>query len=107
MVSQQVFAKNMQINLSPMKKIWEASLETGKLPESTAQAIIPPIYKWEVKSNSANYRPVILTNHLKKILERIVKKSIVEYLEFNEVMNPTQHGFRHKRSTVNEILRFL
>ena len=48
MVSQQVFAKNMQINLSPMKKIWEASLETGKLPETTAQAFIPPIYKGDL-----------------------------------------------------------
>ena len=97
----------MQINLSPIKKIWQASLETGKLPKSTVQAIIPPVYKGEVKSNSANYRPVILTNHLKKILQRIVKKSMGEYLEFNEVMNPAQHGFRHKRSTVDEILSFL
>ena len=40
-------------------KIWQASLESGKLAEGTAQAIITPIYG--VKSNSGNYRPVALT----------------------------------------------
>ena len=31
---------------------------------------------------------------------------MTEYLESNEVMNPTQHGFRHKRSIISQILSF-
>ena len=31
---------------------------------------------------------------------------MVEYLESNEVMNPTQHGLRHQRSTISQILSF-
>ena len=31
---------------------------------------------------------------------------MVEYLESNEVMNPAQHVFRHKRSTISQILSF-
>ena len=73
----------MLINLSTppkKKKMWQASLESGKLPESTAQAIITLIYKGGVKSNPVNYHPVTLTNHLTKIFERIIKKLMVEYL---------------------------
>ena len=88
------------------KKIWEASLESVKLPEGAAQTIITPIYKDGMKSNLANYWPVALTNDLPKIFEKILKKSMVEYLESNEVMNPAQHVFRHKRSTISQMLSF-
>ena len=58
----------------PKKKIWEASLESVKLPEGAAQTIITPIYKDGMKSNLANYWPVALTNDLPKIFEKILKK---------------------------------
>jgi hypothetical protein len=50
----------------PIMKIWRMSLDTGKLPEGTALAIITPIHKGGIKSMPANYRPVALTNHLTK-----------------------------------------
>ena len=87
----------------PITKIWQTSLESGKLPEGTAQAIITSFYQGKVKSNPANYWSVALTNHLMKIFERTLKRSMVEYLESNEVTNPTQHGFR---STINQLLSF-
>ena len=31
---------------------------------------------------------------------------MVEYLESNEVINPTHHGFRYKRSTISQVLFF-
>ena len=58
----------------PITQIWRLSLDTGKLPEGIAQAVITPIYKGGVKSLPANYRPVALTNHLTKIFERILRK---------------------------------
>ena len=51
-----------------LKKIWQASLESGKSPEGTAQAIITPVYKGGVKRNPAYYRSVTLTDHLTKIV---------------------------------------
>ena len=89
-----------------ISKVGQASLESGKSPEGTAQAIITPIYKGGVKSNPAKYWSLALTNHLMDVLKRILKKSIVKYLDSNEVMNPTHHGFRHKRSTISQILSF-
>ena len=76
----------------PIMKIWRTSLDTGKLPEGVAQAIITPIYKGGLKSLPANYRPVALTNHLTKIFERLLRKEIVKHLESNDLMNATQHS---------------
>ena len=38
----------------PIEKILQAFLESGKLPEGSAQAIITPLYKGGVKSNPVN-----------------------------------------------------
>ena len=59
--------------IHPIKKIWQASssLESRKLPESTSQAITTPIYKYRMKNNPPNYRPIALINHFTKIFERI------------------------------------
>ena len=77
-----------------------------KLADGTAREIIKPIYKDGVKSNPANYRPVGVNKHLKKIFEIILKKLMVEYLESNEVVNPIHHEFRHIRSKISQILFF-
>ena len=57
-----------------IKKIWQASLESGKLQEGIAQAIFTPIYKRGVKNNPVSYWPLVLTNHLTKVFEKILKK---------------------------------
>ena len=90
----------------PIQKIWRTSLDTGKLPEGIALAIITPIYKGGIRSTPANYRPVSLTNHLTKIFERVLRKALVAHLETNDLMNPTQHGFRAGRSTISQLLRY-
>ena len=41
-----------------------------------------------------------------KIFDRILRKSMIEYFESNELMKPTHQGFRYKRSTISKILHF-
>ena len=53
----------------PIMKIWRISLDTGLLPEETALPTITPSYKGGDKGKPVNYRPVALTNHLRKIFE--------------------------------------
>ena len=88
--------------IEPIMLIWRLSLDSGKLPEGTALAVITPIYKGggACRSLAASYRPVALTNHLTKIFERVLRKQMVTYLEKHNLMNNTQHGFRSGRSTV-------
>ena len=67
-ISTSIYKEHADQLIYPIKKIWQTSLESGKLPKGAAQAIMTPIYKSAVKSNPANYHPVSLTNHLRKYL---------------------------------------
>ena len=67
----------------PMMRLWRISLDTGKLPEGKALALITPILKSLDKSLPVNYRPVALTNHLTKVFERVLRKAMIKHLEKN------------------------
>ena len=59
---------------------------------------ITPILKTVDRSEPANYKPVALTNHMTKILERVLRR------EAEELLNKTQHGFRNSHSTITQLL---
>ena len=88
----------------PLKLIFERSLETGEIPDELLKAYITPIYKKGEKSNPINYRPISLTSLISKILERIIRKEIVQHLENNNLINESQHGFRKGRSCLSQLL---
>ena len=91
----------------PLTMIFRASLETGDVPEDWRSANVTPIYKKGAKGDAANYRPVSLTSVSCKILESIIKDKITQHLEVNDMINPSQHGFRSGRSCCTNLLEFL
>ena len=88
----------------PLFLIWRRSLDTGEIPFVLKTANVVPIHKGGSHGEPANYRPVALTSHLIKIFERVLRKHIVAYMEENELFNPGQHGFRHGRSCLSQLL---
>ena len=84
--------------------MWQKSLDTGEIPEDLLKQTIIPIYKKENKSLPANYRPISLTSHIIKILERIIRNKIIQHLESNNLLSEQQHGFRKHRSTLTQLL---
>ena len=87
-----------EVLVTPLTAIFRKSLEVGKLPLDWKQAIITPLFKKGKKVKPGNYRPVSLTSQVCKVLERIVKKHIINYFEENQYMSTHQHGFVKKRS---------
>ena len=55
---------------------------------------------------TTNYRPVLLTSHIVKVYERILKKLIMKYLEDNNILKTFQHGFQNQRSCLTELIDF-
>ena len=53
---------------------------------------------------ASQYRPIALTSHLAKILEKVVRIAVIDHLHLHELMNPNQHGSRKGRSTLSQIL---
>ena len=63
-----------------------------------------PIHKGGSKVEASEYRPISLTSHLMKTGERVIRKKLVNYLEFYNKMDSKQHGSRENRSTLSQLL---
>ena len=85
-------------------KLFNASFNTGQIPKCFKIAKIIPIHKGGDKKLPKNYRPVALTSHLSKAMEKIVRKNLIDYLENNHLIDPNQHGFRRGHSTLSQLL---
>ena len=55
----------------------------------------------------ANYRPVSLTSICCKLLEKLIRNTIVEKLEEQGLFNKNQHGFRNGRSCCTQLLEVM
>ena len=100
-----ILLKNAKLTLChPLESNFKSSLENGEVPDTLKCAYVTPLFKGGIKSLPISYRPVSLTSHLSKTFERIIRKSLVAYLEVNMKMNPAQHGFRSKRSCLSQLL---
>ena len=90
----------------PLALLFNISLTSGVLPSAWKKAIIIPIFKKGDKSSSANYRPISLTSIICKIMESIIKDSILSYLNKNNLIYSKQYGFMPKKSTNTQLLRY-
>ena len=82
--------------------IWEKQL----FPDSWRKATIIPIPKPNKDhTNPTNYRPIALTSCLCKLMEKLVNKRLMWYLETNNKLSKFQSGFRKGRSTIDQLIR--
>ena len=99
--------KILASTLAPIyKQIIDTSLMTGEIPNNLKYAIINPYLKKpdldvEVLSN---YRPVSQLPLLSKILEKIVNKQIISYLNTYDLLDRRQNAFRKNHSTETTLL---
>ena len=103
-----ILLKECKKELAPaLLTIWRKSLNTGQIPDILKKQSIVPIHKKESKAVPANYRPISLTSHITKLFERILRRSIVTFLEANLRIHNSQHGFRPSRSCLTQLLHHL
>ena len=91
----------------PIAIIFEHSLRAGILPTDWKKGNITPIFKKGSKTDPLNYRPISLTSVVCKILEKLIRCSIMEHLEENHLLSPHQHGFRSNKSCLTQLLEYL
>ena len=91
----------------PLATVFNLSIEEGVVPLEWKEANIIPLFKKGSRSKSEIYRPVSLTSVVCKLLERLIKDHLVDFLVKNNLINPSQHGFLKARSCLTNILCFL
>ena len=83
---------------SPLCMLFKGSLISGCLPQDWTRANITPVFKKGNKPHPRNYRPVSLTCLVVKVLECLIHRQVVRFLNDNDKINAAQHDFRKAHS---------
>ena len=90
--------------VNPLYLIYKKCLDTGRFPISWKKGNVLPIHKKENRQLKKNYRPISLLPVCGKIFEKLIFDAIYEYFCENQLLTPSQSGFRPGDSTVNQLL---
>ena len=93
--------------LKPLEVIFNLSLVNGCVPSQFKLANIIPIHKSGSYKQLGNYRPISLLSNFNKILEKLVYKRLLKFLEWKSVLFDKQFGFRQGYSTQYAMLSII
>ena len=83
----------------PLSHIINMSLDTGQFPQAWTAAKIIPLHKSGSTKSFDNYRPISVLPIVSKVIEKIVHKQLMNFLEERKLLSTRQFGFRQKIST--------
>ena len=85
--------------------IFNLSLSKGVFPQDFKVAKVTPLFKSGSRDQVGNYRPISVLPIAAKVFEKEVYKQLYKYLTDNNLLHPSQHGFRKKRSTQTALIK--
>ena len=89
-----------------LHNIFQRCWESGTVPQVWKKSIVIPIAKaGKPKRNKNSYRPISLTSHTSKLMEKIVLQRLTTYCDKNNVIPVNQAGFRKGRSTMEHLVK--
>ena len=88
---------------SSLAVLFNRSFSDGVFPTAWKSALVIPVFKKGVRSNSGNYRPIALLSIVSKAMERIVYAKLRSFL--GPWLNINQSGFRKRDCTVPQLIR--
>ncbi|GAB0188263.1 mitochondrial enolase superfamily member 1 [Grus japonensis] len=86
--------------------IYQQSWLTREVPVDWRLANVTPIYKKGWKEDLGNYRPVSLTSVLGKVMEQIILSAIMQHVQDNQVIRPSQHQLMKGQSYLTNLISF-
>ena len=99
--------KKISNTLTPLyHNIINISLTTGIIPPELTHSISTPILKNASLDDSilSNYRPLSQLSLLSKILEKVIYKQLIFYLDYNDLFDNYQSAYRKHHSTETSII---
>ena len=93
--------------VGPLGMIFDQSMKEGQVPVDWRAADVVPIYKKGPKGEPGNYRPISLTSIPGKLMEGVIKDSLMTHLIENNLIRDSQHGFMPGRSCTTNLLIFM
>ena len=84
--------------------IYNLPFTIGIFPDSLEIAKVTPVYKKSSKLECANYRPITLLSNLDKIIEKLMHKKLMGFLNEQKVLYKKQFRFQKNCSTAHAII---
>lgn len=81
-----------------IKEVINESLKSGYFPERWKTAVVVPIPKIKNTKDSTQFRPINMMRNDEKIMEKIVKNQLMEYVESNCIISTKQSAYRRNHS---------
>ena len=103
-VSVQSIKENSEFLSTVISDMVNQCFSLGKFPDSLRIALVLPLYKKGDKTNVSNYRPICILPTLSKIIEKCMKVRLLEHLQNNSIISPSQFGFQSGVSTQDAII---
>ena len=88
----------------PLAIIFNKSMYESHLPSQWKDAHVKPIFKKGRRTDPGNYRPISLTSVICKVMESMIRDSIVDHIMANNLFCDNQHGFVPGRSCITQLL---
>ena len=91
----------------PLEILFNTSFSSGVVPTKFKQASVVPVYKTKSPTSLCNYRPISLLSIFNKLLEKLMYKRLLDFLEKKKVLFKKQFGFRENHYTDHAILSII
>ncbi|XP_065679099.1 uncharacterized protein LOC101234374 [Hydra vulgaris] len=88
----------------PLSAIFQKSLDSGCCPKVWKKANVTPLFKNGSRLDPGNYRPISLTSVVCKVMEKILRDTMVNHLVEHSLISKNQHGFVNKKACVTNLL---
>lgn len=91
----------------PLYILFKKSVEEKTVPNDWKTATVIPIFKKGTRTELEKYRPVSLTCILCKVLEALIRETIVKHMKENKLYAECQHGFHNNMLCVTQLLEVM
>lgn len=99
------FVKLAKNDIIPvLHHLFSLCFKKGCFPQVFKRAVIHPVYKSGDRGSINNYRPIAVLSVLSKILEKLINKRLVNFIEKYHIISDSQFGFREGKSTEDAVL---
>ena len=83
-----------------LESVVNSSLENGIVQDDWEKARVIPVYKNEGEINDENnFRPISAISHIAKMIESLVSKQVIEYLEDHAFVSMDRSAYLKRHST--------
>ena len=95
--SPQVIKSVIKAIAQPLTSICNLSIQMGSFPDQMKIAKVCPIFKTDDRCEISNYRPISVLPVFSKILEKLLYKRLLSFLNMHNILVPNQFRFHAKR----------